>query len=283
VADIHLARTGGLRSQEEFSRRGASKVTASRWIILGRNPSSQPTSSFCKPVRMTVALRPTSIDDLTVLRQFVARAFGVSPDAPFLNPVVMAWKYWDRRDDWTGPRSYVLERDGVIVAHAGIWPMMFGAGADAVRGIQMIDWAASKESPGSGLALVLELTGMFDFIYSIGGSEMTRKVLPAFGFVEHTRQWNGARPLRPVRQILTHQTRNWKLAPKLVRNCLWAMPKSIRSYKNWKATEILPREISREIYLAGMAAASASPLFSNIFFAVRWRASAFTVSSSIAN
>lgn len=187
---------------------------------------------------MKSSLRPTSIDDLSRVRSFLQRAFGASQDAPFLDPSVMAWKYWERRDDWEGPRAYVLERDGVLVAHAGIYPLTFGAGK--VRGVQMIDWASAKESPGSGLALLQKLDTMFDFIYSIGGSEMTRKILPAFGFVECAKQWKGARPLRPFQQILKHQYRNWKLAPRLVRNLIWALPKTSdhNLHESWKAEEI---------------------------------------------
>ena len=148
---------------------------------------------------MKSSLRPTTIDDLGKVRQFLQRAFNTGDDAPFLDPSVMAWKYWDRRDDWQGPRAYVLERDGVIVAHAGIYPLTIDM--RRVRGAQMIDWASAKESPGAGLALLQKLDAMFDFIYSIGGSEMTRKLLPAFGFVEYARQWKGARPLRPLQQI----------------------------------------------------------------------------------
>jgi len=208
---------------------------------------------------MKSILRPTSPGDLNVLRQFLARSFDVDPGAPSLSPAAIAWKYWDRRDDWTDPRSYVLEKDGVIIAHAGIWPVTFGAGADGVRGLSMIDWASAKESPGAGLVLVQKLAAMFDFIYSIGGSEMTCKVLPAFGFVEYRREWIGVRPLRPLRQILTHQTRTWKLAPRLIRNWWWAMPKGLSPWKNCKAVEILPQEVSQDIYLSQMADASFSP------------------------
>lgn len=159
----------------------------------------------------------------------------------------MAWKYWDRRDDWSAPRSYVLEREGAIVAHAGIWPITFGAGSDAVRGIQMIDWASSKEWPGGGLALVQKLGAMFDFIYSIGGSEMTQKVLPAFGFAALVQEWRGVRPLWPLRQALTHQTRDWKLLPRLLRNLAWAMPRAGNPKSGWSAVEISPRDISVEL------------------------------------
>lgn len=218
---------------------------------------------------MKFSLRPTSIDDLSMICQLLQRAFNASHDAPFLDPSVMAWKYWDCRNDWEGPRSYVLERDGVIVAHAGIYPLTFGAGE--VRGVHMIDWASAKESPGAGLALLLKMDTMFDFIYSIDGSEMTRKILPAYGYVECARQWKGARPLRPLQQILKHQYRqilkhpyrDWKFAPRLVRNFLWALalPKAPDGclHEGWKSEEIGPSEVSEKFYSQNMADACFSP------------------------
>jgi len=195
---------------------------------------------------MKSTLQPTSPQDLNALSEFLAHAFAAHPEAPFLNPALMAWKYWDRRDDWSGPRSYVLRREGAIVAHAGIWPMTFGEGEDRIRGVHMIDWASARESPGAGLALVQKFAAMFDFIFSIGGSEMTCKVLPAFGFVEHTRVWKGVRPLRPLRQVLTHQSRNWKLAPRLLRNWLWARQPSKSQPQDWTAIEVTPRKLAGE-------------------------------------
>jgi hypothetical protein len=205
---------------------------------------------------MKSSFRPTSVDDLGALRQFLQRVFNTSIDAPFLEVSVMKWKYWDRRDDWEGPRSYVLEREGVIVAHAGIWPVNLGE----VRGVQMIDWASAKESPGAGLAVLQKLNNLFDFIYSIGGSEMTCKILPAFGFAECTKQWRGARPLRPLRQIATHQHRNWKLAPRLARNFLWSLPKAKdRLNEGWKSEEICPGEVSAGFCSQSMAETHFSP------------------------
>jgi hypothetical protein len=202
---------------------------------------------------MKSTLHPTSASDLSALSQFLARAFDADPGAPFLNPAVMAWKYWDPRGDWSGPRSYVLLRDGAITAHAGIWPMTFGSGGEAVRGVHMIDWASAKAAPGAGLALVQKLAGMYDFIYSIGGSEMTCKVLPSFGFVEYARVWKGVRPLRPLRQMLTHQHRNWKLAPRLLRNSMWAFSKGAGSSEKWRAAEVSANNI------AGILTSEATP------------------------
>ena len=200
---------------------------------------------------MKSSFRPTSPADETAVLEFLRRAFSGGGEAPLLDSSAMAWKYWDRRDDWDEPRAWVLERDGAIVAHAGIWPLTFGSGE--VRGVQMIDWASAREAPGAGLALVQRLSAMFDFIYSIGGSDMTRKALPAFGFQEYARQWNGARPLRPLRQMLTHQYRNWKLAPRALRNSLWALSPGNAGQndpaenRTWE--EITPESIAEDLFL----------------------------------
>jgi hypothetical protein len=200
------------------------------------------------PFFMKSSFRPTSVEDVNPLCQFLARAFAFELTAPMLKPSVIAWKYWDRRGDFAGPRSYVLEKDGVIVAHAGLWPLTFGAGESAVRGIHMIDWASAKESAGAGLAIVQKLASIFDFIVGIGGSEMTRKVLPAFGFVQYRQVWRGARPLHPIQQAMTHQTRNWKLAPRLVRNAMMGMT-GATPYRRWTASQIVPNEVAQDLQI----------------------------------
>ncbi len=99
----------------------------------------------------------------------------------------------------------------------------------------MIDWGSG--AAGSGAALLKHLIGLFDFMYSIGGSSMTQRVLPAFGFKEVTQTWMGARPLRPVRQMFFHQERNWKLPLRLVRNAWWSVTPPRWQNNGWIAEE----------------------------------------------
>jgi hypothetical protein len=198
---------------------------------------------------MKSVLRPTTPDDLNAIAAFLQRVFGAGADAPFTQSAVMHWKYWDPRGDWSEPRAYVLERNGAITAHAGLWPLV----VNGVRGVHMIDWASSPDAPGAGLLLVQKFAAMFDFIIAIGGSDMTRTILPAYGFVEHTQQWTGARPLRPLRQIVTHQHKNWKLIPRLARNTMWSL--GLPAPAGWKAEAIAPEQVEDPGSLAPRSAA----------------------------
>ena len=195
-------------------------------------------------------------EDLDAIRDFLARAFGTSREAPMLLPAAMKWKYWTERGDWSGPRAYLLEREGAVTAFAGLWPVTFGSGADAARGVHMIDWASAKEAPGAGLALVQKLGAMFDFILAIGGSDMTQTVLPAFGFAECARQWEGARPLRPLRQMFTHQRRNWKLPARWARNTLWAL-RPMAGTGTSRFVEVAPERMRADTGARGMPRPSA--------------------------
>ena len=192
---------------------------------------------------MSLTLRATTPEDGPELARFLREAFGMPVEAPAIQPRLMAWKYWDLRSDWTAPRSWVLEKERVIVAHAGLWPLVFGEGPDAVRGIQMIDWGASKQAAGAGLSLVQRFASMFDFIYSIGGSEATRKVLPMFGFRICGNAWRAARPLRPLGQILTHQERTLRLVPRLFRNWAWSRWPAAIPAPGWNARRVEPEEL----------------------------------------
>ncbi len=181
--------------------------------------------------------RPTTIADEARLIQFLARAFSVGTQAAFLDPALLRWKYWTPREDYLEARSYVLERNGEITAHAGVWPISTRTEGVCARGAHMIDWASDASAPGSGAALVQRLIRQFDFMYSIGGSSMTQTVLPAFGFKEVTQAWLGVRPLRPLRQMLFHQTRDWKLLVRLARNTWWSMAPMARGGNAWSAAE----------------------------------------------
>jgi hypothetical protein len=127
-----------------------------------------------------------------------------------------------------------MEKDGRILAHVGLWPVTTRTGE---RGIHMIDWAADPQSPGVGLSLLQRLTKTYDFVYSIGGSEMTQSILPKFGFrtVADAQTW--ARPIRPWRQMFHHQSKGWRLPLRLARNIWWSRAPARTVPRGWATIE----------------------------------------------
>ncbi len=186
---------------------------------------------------MNSGFRPATAADEGRLIEFLARAFGAARDAPFIEPSLMRWKYWEPREDCAEPRSVVIERDGRIVAHAGLWPVTVGVGGRSERGVHMIDWASDAAAPGAGASLLQRLTKNYDFVLAIGGSEATQSVLPMFGFREVDEALTWARPIRPWRQMVRHRSRGARLPLRLVRNWWWSKTPARAIDRGWSAVE----------------------------------------------
>jgi len=186
---------------------------------------------------MNSVFRPTTIRDEARIVEFLTRVFSLGRDAPFVDPPLLRWKYWEPRADCPDPRAFAMERDGRIVAHAGLWPVTVRDGAKSRRGRHMIDWASDPGAPGAGVSLLQRLTKSYDFVYSIGGSEMTQAILPKFGFRVVAEALTWARPIRPWRQMPRHQNRDWRLPARLARNILWSLTPPRVAERGWAAVE----------------------------------------------
>lgn len=167
---------------------------------------------------MSPQFRPTTPDDALQLKILAACAFDSRAPLAFVDRSMLQWKFWSPRPDFDRPRSYVVESQGRIVAHAGLWPVT----VDQRAGVHLIDWMAAPDEPGAGVFLHQHLAEQFDFQLSIGGAQMALDILPALGFTPIGTAWSWARPLRPLRQIRHHQQRNWRLAPRYLRNLWWS-------------------------------------------------------------
>lgn len=187
---------------------------------------------------MTTICRPTTVDDEERLTEFLTRVFATDRKANFVNPAMLRWKYWDQRQDCPEPRSFVMERDGKIVAHVGLWPVKVQTGTKVERGIHAMDWAADPEARGAGVTLFVSLTKSYDFVYGMGGSEMTRSILPKLGFRAVAEATTWARPIRPWRQLFHHQNRDLRLPLRFVRNLYWSKMPPILIPSGYAAVEI---------------------------------------------
>ncbi len=168
-------------------------------------------------------------------------ALHLQPDAPSLDPELLRWKYYQSGPAWPGSRSYVLAEANAFVAHAAIWPIQLRLQGGLRSGIGFCDWAAREEHRGAGLILLKKLIALAPFVLAIGGTEITRQILPRMGF----KRWAGlplyARVLRPARQVLSRPSHNWKEPLRLARNIVWSLAPT-SSTADWKPELSVPSE-----------------------------------------
>jgi hypothetical protein len=182
--------------------------------------------------------------EIPQIASFLARIFALPATSDSLLEPALTWKYWASREAAPTSRSYVLERDGRIVGHVGVCPLTVREGALSARGVHMVDWAADPAAPGAGVLLLQKLTRQFDFVFSIGGSEATREVLPRFGFRLHHTAFTLARPIRPVRLLIAEPRINSTLPLRLLRNVLWSRWPLVDRAPAWEAVAIPTAEVA---------------------------------------
>jgi hypothetical protein len=189
-----------------------------------------------------VDFRATSQGDAAPLSDFLGRLFPQA-EASFLAPEHMAWKYWSARPDWAGSRSFIARQDGAIVAHAAAWPVRVCVPGRVVPAVHLIDWAADPQHPGAGFWLLRQIGAKFPLMIATGGTEITRRVLPAIGFRPHGELCTFARPVRPLRQALATTPRNWRLPARLLRNTFWRLSPPLSLPRGWSARPLRPEDV----------------------------------------
>ena len=191
---------------------------------------------------MKTSFRATSPQDYEQIKVLLCSAFRCGPNEPFLERSHMEWKYWDPRPGWLGSRSYVLERGGSLVAHGCAWPLLFEGSGGSIRVLHLVDWAADPKALGSGSVLLDKMRTLADGIVSVGGSDTTKRILPKLGFAPVGEFRTFARPLRPFRQAISHQSRGWRLPIRFARNLVWSLSGG-QIPPGWQARAVSPEKI----------------------------------------
>ncbi len=189
--------------------------------------------------RVKISFRPSTPADGPRIASLLAGA-GLQPGIRLEH---LHWKYWQEREDWPGPRSYVLSNGDEIIAHGGIVPatVVWRSGRLAV--IQMIDWAARADAGGAGVSLLKQVGRLVDGLLAIGGSAQTRQLLPHLGFRPHGAAVGYARALHPL-QILRNGARvSWRLLPRLVRSAMWRLAAPNTGGSGWRSRPLDPAEL----------------------------------------
>ena len=193
----------------------------------------------------TIDVRRTTPADAPALASFLGRMFDAEAIAGDRH---MHWKYWAPRPDWSGSRSFVACRDGAIVAHAAVWPVRIRAGDQTVSAVHALDWAADPAYPGAGIRVLRKIGATVRMMIATGGTSITRSILPVVGFRAHGVVYSFARPVRPLRQMLTTAERRPKLAGRFARNVLWHAMSPLRSPAGWSAVAVDPEEIPESLW-----------------------------------
>ncbi len=196
---------------------------------------------------MAFTFRTTAPAELPALSQYLQSILHADGGSNGFQPDHLAWKYYEPCAHWEGSRSYVLEDRGGIVAHLGIVPGKLKLGDQTLSCTHFIDWAATPGQLLSGSVLLRKVTQLFDVTFCVGGSADNRRLLPKFGFEPLEPAAIFARPIRPFRQALHHQNKNWKLPLRLGRNFIYsAIP--FQSAGPWRAVPAGPRDLPEQLW-----------------------------------
>jgi hypothetical protein len=155
---------------------------------------------------------PEDRDQITSL---MIRSMGIGEDHPAICPDMQRWKYWPPSGSG---RSQVLLDGETVVAHGAIWPIRLRGPFGELPAFHLIDWAAQRSAVGAGMQILRQCTQNASAVFSIGGSAMTRKILPAFGFSPQNRIAFLTLPLHPLQPAWEDSERDWKLPARLLRN-----------------------------------------------------------------
>jgi hypothetical protein len=186
----------------------------------------------------------TAPEDLPELTEFLRGVFHALPDAPFVRPETMQWKYFAPRPDWTGSRSYVMRSEGRICAHGGVSPVSFRrraleGGTGLVTGMRVIDWAGGRGTPAAGVRIMRQLAGFTDTVLAIGGSPDAVQVFPKIGFRHCGDVAFFARVVRPWRQVRSDPyPRGWKAPLRLARSIWHSLAPLPPASAGWRAEAV---------------------------------------------
>ena len=182
-----------------------------------------------------VSLQASEEQDLV---RFLLQSFQPETTPNSFRSEVMRWKYFVDHPQWKGPRSLALKEKGQIVAHGGVWPVSLLSSKGEIKGIHVIDWAASRSSVGAGVHLLRKMSGLADMLMTIGGSEDTRALLPKLGYKRCGEVRRYARVVRPWLHFRTTAQKNWKTPFKLLGHSVSALAEIPPVPAGWHASKI---------------------------------------------
>ena len=175
---------------------------------------------------------------------------GIQAGDAAIAPGMQSWKYWQPHPLTAGSRSRVLLDGDRVVAHGAMWPIRLRGSFGERSAFHLIDWAAAREAGGAGME-VMRLCGQgAAAIFSIGGSAMTRKIVPIFGFRPQNRIAFLSRPLHPFLPAWPDSPRDWKMPARLLRNLVRYLAPAPGVPRGWRVEPASPDNIPESLFYA---------------------------------
>ncbi|MEI9811632.1 MAG: hypothetical protein WDO18_02675 [Acidobacteriota bacterium] len=177
---------------------------------------------------------------------------------PALHAGFQQWKYWGPHPLLSGSRSHILKQEADIVAHGGVWPIQLCAPSASFKAFHLIDWAAKPDVPGAGMQVLRQCSAEMAAVFSIGGSAMTRKILPAFGFKPYNEMTFLSTPLRALQPAWRESPKDWKMPARLLRNLYWYLHPSRTLPEGWRVSQVDPGDIPESLWPTSSAGVAVS-------------------------
>ncbi len=211
---------------------------------------------------MALQARISLPHDRDGITELMHKAFGSELSPASVDPGFQQWKYWDAHPFAVSGRSYVLDGKERIVGNACRWPLRIVTTAGTFDAFHLIDWAADSSHAGSGLQVLRDSCDNSAALFSIGGSPLTLRMLPALG--QHLRRQRSrasamsyqvmgkvhflSRPLKPIAAAFRESPLELRTPARLAKNVLYAAVTSAKLPSGVSFRPVSPAEIPAHLW-----------------------------------
>jgi hypothetical protein len=211
---------------------------------------------------MPLTERASSPADRPRIIELLTESLGLSEAAIELDPGLLQWKYWNSHPLFDGSRSHVIEKEEKLVAHGCIWPIQLLTSSGRPMCFHLIDWAARRDAPGTGMRVLRRCGAGLTANFSIGGSAMTQQIRPLVGFKPHNPMWILTRQLVPVLSRVVDKRTPARVVRYLLRYLIWFFSRQVSLPAGWNVAILEPSEIPESLWpmaSPGVAVSMRSP------------------------
>ncbi len=211
---------------------------------------------------MSIVGSVSSPADRSTITSLLRATLGIDENAIAVAPDFQQWKYWEPHPLNSGSRSHTLRKEGTIVAHSCAWPIQLCSPAGSLKAFHLVDWAAVPNIPGAGMQVLRQSCSEMAAAFCVGGSALTKKILPAFGFKLYNHLTFLRRPLRPMQPALRESPADCKMPARVLRNLYWYLYPSHTLPEGWRVSPADPDQIPESLWPAssdGVAVSQRSP------------------------